>query len=94
MNNEDKKILKEIIDFADDLIFYHVDKFHQRKWREFCKEKGYKFNKPIRDKKIEIELIDIFQLLAENGSTYDIDEFCSKYNVSRQDYQDWWDSIP
>lgn len=52
-------------------------------------EKSYK-----NSKKIEIDLVDVFKLLAEIGSTVVINEFCEKYQVDKQEYNKWWDSIP
>lgn len=52
-------------------------------------EKSYK-----NSKKIEIDLVDVFKLLAEIGSTVVINDFCEKYQVDKQEYNKWWDSIP
>ena len=48
----------------------------------------------IKNKKITIELIDAFELLAETGSTHEINEFCNKYHIPRKEYDKWWNSKP
>ena len=47
-----------------------------------------------KEEKVEMDLLDVFELLGEIGSTHEINEFCKKYNIPRKKYDNWWNRIP